>query len=71
VTDEPDAATFSGWVISTDGDSMSDDRFGWIGDATSGTLLCQWPGCESPDVYVADAGRVDDVADEHWHTHVE
>jgi hypothetical protein len=46
---------------------VRDTRFGRIGDAFSGTLICKWPGCGA-EIYT-EAVREDQVADDHWNCH--
>ncbi len=60
------APTFKGRV--EHGKSMvTDDRFGFVGDNHSGTLLCQWPGCGA-EIYT-ESWKSDKAADEHWKSH--
>jgi hypothetical protein len=58
--------TFKGLVEFGNG-STRDDRFGWVGDAHSGTLLCKFPGCGA-EVYT-ETWQSGDAADSHWKEH--
>lgn len=47
---------------------ITDDRFGWIGDSTVGTLLCRWPECGEEIFTLTHLS--DDAANFHWNTHI-
>lgn len=49
-------------VRRVDGVVVFDNRFGWIGDASSGSLICQV--CDQP--LHCSAEDSDRVADAHW-----
>lgn len=55
-------AVFEAQVRRVAGEIVFDNRFGWIGDAASGSLICQ--ACQ--DVLHCAAGDGDAVADAHW-----
>ena len=53
---------FKACVRRVNGVVVFDNRFGWIGDAASGSLICQ--ACQ--EVLHCATGDDDAVADAHW-----